>query len=170
MHCAIDVETSGLSPFRGDRVIELAAVMIGDGEIVEEFSTLINAPCTIHLSAKRLHGISRAMLKNQPGPAEAWKRFQLFVGDAPLIAHNAQFDMEFIRYELSGLKKHLSNRSICTLRLARRRYPRLPRHRLEDVARHVLGEIPKDCRLHRALGDARLVARLWMALNVYSYG
>jgi len=162
---AIDVETSGLRPVGGDRVIECAAVKIFQGKIVSEFNTLINVPGRIHPDAQRVHGISRDMLYNQPAPEEAWANFLRFVGKAPLIAHNARFDMNFIRHELSRLGKRLTNKSICTLRLARRRYLRLPNHRLETVARHVLGTIPKDCRLHRALDDTRLVAKLWLAME-----
>lgn len=165
VYYAMDVETSGLSPARGDRVIEYAVVKISRGEIVAEYSTLINAPCEIHFGAQRVHGITRNMLNNQPEPVPAWQHFLDFVGKAPLIAHNARFDMTFIRHELTRLEKGLPNKNICTLRLARKRYPHLPTHTLEAVARYVLGEIPAECRLHRALGDARLVAALWLAME-----
>lgn len=164
-YCAIDVETSGFSPVRGDRVIECAAVKINNGEIVSEFSTLINVPCPIHPGAKQVHGITRKMLIEQPYPQEAWMRFLDFIGNAPLIAHNAKFDMGFIRMELRKLKLKISNRCICTLQLARKHFHQIPNHRLESVARHILGKIPADCFLHRALGDARLVARVWMAME-----
>lgn len=150
---------------RGDRVIEYAAVMIRDGAVISELTTLVNTPCNIHPVAQRTHGIDASMLAGQPTSEDAWQRFMNFIGQAPLIAHNARFDMNFIKYELGRLGKRLSNKTVCTLRLARRRYPNLSNHRLETVARHVLGEIPDDCRLHRALDDARLVARLWMALE-----
>ena len=163
--CAIDVETSGLSPNRGDRVIECAAVMIEHGEIVSEFSTLINAPCKIRSSARRIHGITSSMLKDQPLPLEAWGRFLDFVGSAALVAHNIRFDANFIRHELARLGKSLPNSNICTMIMARRLYPFLLNHRLETVARHVLGAIPPDCQLHRASGDARLVARMWLAME-----
>ena len=96
---------------------------------------------------------------------DVWASFLEFTGNSPLIAHNAAFDIGFIRHELAILGLPLTNRSICTLKLARRRFPRLVSHRLEAVARHVLGGIPDDCRLHRALGDARLAGRIWVAMN-----
>ncbi|MFH1851672.1 MAG: 3'-5' exonuclease [Candidatus Neomarinimicrobiota bacterium] len=161
---AIDVETSGLNP-AGDRVIEYGAVKIQRGEISAEATTLIDVPCCIHPQAQRTHGIDATMLVGQPGPEAAWREFLEFIGKAPLIAHNAPFDIRFISAELSRLGIGLLNKSICTLRLTRRRYPRLNNHKLETVARHVLGEIPADCHRHRALGDARLVARLWLALE-----
>ena len=163
--CAIDIETSGLRLIGGDRVIECAAVKIENSEIISEFSTLINVLCNIHPKAKQVHGITRKMLIEQPYPQEAWMQFLDFIGYSPLIAHNAKFDMGFIRHELLRLKKRLPNKSICTLRLARKRYPNLSTHKLESVARHIFGKIPADCNLHRALGDARLVAHIWMAME-----
>lgn len=164
-YVVIDVETSGLSPLRGGRVIEVAAVELREGEIISEFSSLINAPCVIHPSAGRVHGITGRMLRSAPAPEEIWPAFLEFAGSSPLVAHNAPFDMGFIRHELALLGRSLANRSICTLRLARRRYPHLPSRRLEALARFLLGEIPADCRLHRALGDARLAALVWLAMN-----
>ncbi len=161
----IDMETSGLSPAGGDRVIECAAVKIQHDRIVSELSTLINAPCKIHREAVKVHEITSEMLKGQPDPNQAWASFLNFIGDAPLIAHNAKFDIGFIRMELSLLGKRLTNKSICTLLLARKRFPHLDNYRLETVARYLLGDIPIDCQLHRALGDARLVAYIWMAME-----
>lgn len=164
-YVVIDVETSGLSPLRGNRVLEVAAVELRGDQIVAEYSSLINVVCPIHPAAVRIHGISPSLLREAPGPEEVWAAFLEFVGNATLIAHNAPFDTGFIRHELTLLGRSLANRTICTLNLARSRFPRLDNHRLETVARHVLGGIPDDCRLHRALGDARLAARMWVALN-----
>jgi DNA polymerase-3 subunit epsilon len=161
----VDVETSGISPLQGSRVIEVAAVALQAGEIVAEFSSLIGVACSIHPAAGRVHGITHRMLRDSPGPEDVWRGFLAFAGKHPLIAHNAPFDLRFIRHELALLGFSLSNRSHCTLRLSRSRFPELPSHRLEAVARHLLGGIPEDCRLHRALGDARLTARVWLAMN-----
>lgn len=164
-HIAIDVETTGLGIAAGGRVIEIGAVAIEDGRIIAELSTLIRTGTPISYGAFRVHGISREMLHSKPSPAEVWPAFMEFAGHAPLIAHNAPFDMGFIRHELALLGLALPNPSICTVRLARRCCPQLPNHRLETVARYLFGSIPADCRLHRALDDARLAARIWMALD-----
>jgi DNA polymerase-3 subunit epsilon len=156
-----DVETSGLSPSCGARVIEVGAVAVSAGQIEAEFSTLLDVDCDIHWAAQRVHGISRSKLRGQPRPEEVWPAFLVFAGDAPLIAHNAPFDSRFLHFELNLLGLNLHNHVFCSLATSRRRYPHLASHRLETVARHVLGEIPGDCRLHRALGDARLLARVW---------
>jgi DNA polymerase III subunit epsilon len=164
-YIAVDVETSGLNPLQGGRVIEVAAVALRDGRIVAEYATLIDVTCEIHPGAARVHGITRRMLQGEPGPEEAWRGFLEFVENSPLIAHNAGFDIRYIRHELARLGLSLMNRSICTLSLARRRYPQLQNHRLESVARHVLGGIPSELRLHRALDDARLAARVWVEME-----
>lgn len=126
---------------------------------------MINAPRIINPGTIRVHGITQEMLYDKPVPCDAWPLFLKFIGKAPLIAHNARFNIGFIRKERARLGKRLPNKSICTLRLARRRYQRLPNHRLETVAQHILGTTPADCRLHRALGDAQLVAQMWLAME-----
>jgi DNA polymerase-3 subunit epsilon len=158
-----DVETSGLSPTNGARVIEIGAVAVEDGVLTAEFATLIGVDCQIHWVAQQVHGIDRAMLCDQPAPEEVWPAFLAFADGAPLIAHNAPFDSRFLRAELDRLGLACTNPVQCSLAASRRRYPQLTSHRLKEVARHVLGAIPADCRLHRALGDARLLARLWAA-------
>ncbi len=164
-YVALDVETSDLSPARGGRVIEIAAVVVEEQLILDEYSTLINVDCFIHPGAKKVHGISRHILADYPTPEEVWPQFLDCIGSSPLIAHNARFDIGFLRHELALLGLHLANRSHCTLTLARKHCAHLPNHRLSTVARHLLGRIPADCRLHRALGDARLAARVWIALQ-----
>lgn len=161
----VDVETSGLSPQRGDRVIEIGAVAVSDGSVGEEFHTLIDVDCRIHWAAERVHGISRSMLIGNLMPEYAWESFLEFVRDSPLVAHNARFDLAFIRHEAARIGRCLGNQVHCSLELSRRRFPNLASHKLEAVARHLLGGIPEDCRLHRALGDARLLARVWVAMN-----
>lgn len=165
IYAAIDVETSGLNPSNGDRVLECAAVKVFHGKIVTEFSQLVKVPCLIPTRVTKIHGITAGMLIDELPPEKVWPDFLKFIGDSPLIAHNAPFDIRFIRHELALLDKSFTNRSICTLQLAKQHFPQLPNHRLESVARHVLGTIPADCQLHRALGDARLVAKIWMEME-----
>lgn len=160
----LDVETTGLSPARGDRVIEIGAVVVEGERFVDEFTTLIRTDHPIHWAAQKVHGISDAMLQGAPCPQDVWPEFARFIGSSTLIAHNASFDLGFLRQEFSRLGLSLPNAHHCTLSLSRRRLPHLPNHRLETVARHLLGGIPEDCRLHRALGDARLAALVWLAM------
>jgi len=164
-YIACDVETSGLSPSRGGRVIEVGAVAFEDGRLTDEFGTLINVDCSIHRAAQRVHGISRVMLAGMPEPAGVWRDFLVFIGGCPLVAHNAAFDAAFLRNELSLLGMRMTHRFYCSLVLSRKLLPDLPNHRLATVAHHLLGPLPPNVRLHRALDDARLTAGIWMALN-----
>jgi DNA polymerase III subunit epsilon len=161
----VDVETTGLSTQGGGRVIEIGAVRVEHGAIGAEFGTLIGVAAPIHYGAFRVHGISRAMLEGQPEPRRVWQLFHDFVGAATLVAHNYTFDRGFILHELGFLGLQLPNHWHCTLRLARKRLPHLPNHRLVTVASELFGPIPDDLQLHRALDDARLTARVWLELT-----
>lgn len=163
---AVDVETSGLSPARGDRVIEYAAVRIRAGKITAELTRLIDVPCNLSPVVIKIHGITRTMLWGQPLPAPAWQDFLNFIGDDTVIAHNAPFDRLFIQSELARLGMTMTNPFQCSLKRAQKVLPRLPNYQLPTVAKHVLGTIPADCEpLHRALGDARLVAKMWVVME-----
>ena len=162
---AIDVETTGLSPARGDRVIEIAAVIVEGGRLVDEFTSLIRVDHPIHPAAHKVHGISSLVLRDSPRPDEVWPEFARFIGTSTLLAHNAKFDLSFLKHEFSRIGLKFSNLHHCTLETSRRRLPHLPNHRLETVARHLLCGLPESIRLHRALDDARLAAQVWVALE-----
>jgi len=159
-----DVETTGLSPRGGDRVIEIGAVALAAGKIAGEFHSMVRVDRAINPHAARVHGITSEMLHGHPGPDDVLPRFHAFIGDRLLVGHNVGFDLNFIRHEFSLLGLPLRNRHSCTLQAARRRLPRLENHRLETVYRHLVGDVPASARLHRALSDARLTAEVWTRL------
>ncbi len=161
----IDVETTGMSVIRGGRVIEVGAVAVVDNSIVDELDSLIDTGAAISFGAYQVHGISGEMLRGKPQPDDVWNSFLEFVGDAPLVAHNASFDSYFVRNEVSLLGKEISNNWDCTVRLSRRLLPQLPNHKLDTVYRHLFGALPISAQRHRALDDARLAARIWMELR-----
>lgn len=161
----VDVETTGLSMRRGGRVIEVGAVVIEDGSVVAELATLISTGAPISYGAFRVHGISEEMLLDKPGPEEVWPEFLAFVGSASLVAHNASFDSAFVRHELHLLGHRLPNCWHCTVRLARKKLPHIPNHRLDTVYRHLFGQFPAGTQRHRALDDARMTAQVWGELT-----
>lgn len=161
----IDVETSGMSVQRGGRVIEVGALALVDDRIVAELDALIDSGAEISYGAYRVHGISQDMLYGTPPPEAVWNSFLEFVGDACLVAHNAAFDASFVRNEVALLGKTITNDWRCTVRLARRRLPHLPNHRLDTVYRYLFGALPASVQRHRALDDARLAARVWVELR-----
>lgn len=161
----IDVETTGLSVKRGGRVIEVGAVAVVGGVIVDELDTLIDTGADISYGAYLVHGISQDMLRGKPHPKVVWSSFLEFVGDAPLVAHNAPFDSSFVCNEVSLLGKLIPNSWYCTVQLARKHLPHLPNHKLDTVYRYLFGSLPVSVQRHRALDDARLAARIWMELR-----
>lgn len=164
-YVVLDVETTGLSPLNGDRVIEIGAVAIESKCIVEEFSSLVNIGKTIPLKVQQIHGITNEMLAGKPKPEEVMPFFHKFIRNSSLIAHNARFDINFLRYEFARFGLNLPNRYFCTLEQSRKRYPRLPNHRLETVFRHLFGEPAEAIQRHRALGDARMTAMVWLEMR-----
>lgn len=160
-----DTETTGLSPRYGHRIIEIGAVKLVNAEIVEQFSSLINTSVPIPPDAQAVHGISKAMLRGQPDALQVFSEFREFIGDSPLVAHNAAFDMRFLRAEFEQLGYQLPNHSHCTLKLMRKKYPRLNSYKLEAVFRYLFGDLNNNVQCHRALDDAMLAARVWLRLT-----
>jgi len=161
----IDVETTGLSAQRGGRVIEVGAVEIVTGAIVNEYATLIDTGASINYGAWLVHGISAEMLDGKPVPEDVWPELHGFVGDATLAAHNAPFDRTFVQHECGLLGMNLPNQWRCTVSLSRKMLPRLMNHKLETVYRHLFGGLPVGAKQHRALDDARMAARIWLELG-----
>lgn len=163
-HVILDVETTGLSPENGDRVIEVGAVAVQAGIALIEFHSLVFIRRPIPKTAQRIHGITNEMLVGQPEPEKIFPRLREFIGKSILVAHNAQFDIRFLRHELARLGLGLNNRYLCTLELSRKSYPQLPNHKLETVYRHLFGKTTAETQAHRALADARMAAKIWIEL------
>jgi len=161
-----DVETTGLSPRYGDRVIEIGAIVIENGTVMEEYSTLIDTKRAIKRDAQQVHGITREMLTGKPKPEEIMPEFEEFIHDSILVAHNARFDMAFIRHEFHRQKLPFNYQYICTLEMSQERLPHLPNHKLGTVYRHLMGATGDILKQqHRALADARMVAAIWLAME-----
>lgn len=163
-HVIFDLETTGLSPRQGHRIIEIGAVSVENGAVVGEFSTLIDAGIPVPPVVQAIHGITDEMLEGQPKPEEVLPRFGTFIAGSVLVAHNAAFDIRFLRHELARLKMGLPNRHACTLELCRSRLARLPDYTLETIYLHLFPEAGLHRQNHRALDDARMTAKIWMKL------
>lgn len=158
-----DLETSGLKPAQGARVIEVGAVRVEDGAIRARFQSLINPGFPVSAFITGLTGISNGMLGQAPDSAEALPAFAAFCGDLPMVAHNARFDCAFLSAELARLGLCFTNPCACSLVLARRILPDAPNHRLATLANHC-GLRPQGSR-HRALADATVTALLWLHMQ-----
>ncbi len=161
---SVDVETTGFSPSRGDRVIEVGAVVVEDRRITGEFQSLVNTGKSVPRAAELVHGITDELLDGQPPAEEVYPKLRTFLSDCILVAHNAQFDIRFLRHEFGRLGLGLTNGYRCSLEMSRRRFPRLRDHTLETVCRHLFGTAPEKTQKHRALDDAKMVARVWMEM------
>ncbi len=148
---AFDLETTGLDPY-SNSIIEIGAIrLLPDGEF-EHFSTLVKPQKPVPFYVMQLTGIDNEMLVDAPDINSALAQFIEFIGNATLIAHNAQFDMDFIGAKIAENDMNiLQNPVIDTLSLSRILFPNLINHRLESVA-GLFGYKLRDA--HRALDDA----------------
>jgi DNA polymerase III epsilon subunit family exonuclease len=158
---AVDTETTGFDPSAGHELIEVACVTLADGEVGETWSSLVRPARPIPPDATRIHGISDAMVALAPGPAEVAALLARACGDAPLVFHNARFDLPFLAALLrAGGLPPLSNPIIDTLGLARGILS-AKENSLAALAREL--NLPPETA-HRAAGDARTTARLLLHL------
>ena len=154
----IDFETTGLSPAQGDRATEIAAVLLRDGEVVDHYQSLMNSGVAIPSYIEELTGISTAMIRQAPPAAEVMREVADFVGNVPLVAHNASFDSKFWDAELARIDRRRPQEFACSMLLARRLLPQAPSHKLGALID--FAKLPMAGRYHRALADAQMAASL----------
>ncbi|HQS32356.1 MAG: DNA polymerase III subunit epsilon [Polaromonas sp. 39-63-203] len=154
----IDFETTGLSPAMGDRATEVAIVLLEAGVVVDRFQSLMNAGVHIPAFITSLTGISNAMIAVAPAADRVMRDASRFVGNAPLVAHNAAFDRKFWQAELAMAGEAAMHAFACTLLVSRRLYPQAPSHKLGVLVDY--HQLPKTGRAHRALADAEMAAAL----------
>ena len=146
----------------GDRATEVAVVIVDDGKIVDRYQSLMNTGARIPAFIESLTGISNAMIRKAPPVAEVMRALAEFVGDVPLVAHNASFDSKFLDAEWLRINQQRRQEFACSMLLARRIYPGAPDHKLGTLVRHL--ELPSAIRHHRALADAEMTAHLWVRM------
>ena len=159
-----DTETTGFAPDKGARILEIAAVRISaDGTELGSFATLVDPGPQAGVGATHIHGITREMLAGAPDPASALAAFAEFVQGSTLVAHNAPFDVKFLKseFELAGIG--WPNPVVLdTLGAARFLVPGLASYKLADLAAHLGGRV--DGTAHAALADARAAAGVHASL------
>jgi len=158
----LDFETTGLSPDQGDRAIEIGAVKIENGEVVDRFQSLMNPGRRVNSFIEGYTGITNAMLKTAPRCAEVMDEFADFVSEFDLVAHNASFDKRFLDAELRRVNRKCSGDFACSMLVARRLYQEADNHQLGTLVR--LNNISNDGTFHRALADADMTALLWLGM------
>lgn len=155
----LDFETSGISPDHGDRAIEIGAVKVRAGQIVERFQSLMNPGVRVSAFIENYTGITNQMVQEAPSASEVMQEFAGFIDDTPLVAHNASFDRRFLNSEFDRIGQKRKENFGCSMLISRRVYPDAPNHKLETLVRYK--NLNTDGIFHRALADAEMTAHLW---------
>lgn len=158
----LDFETSGMSPDYGDRAIEIGAVRVSGGVITDEFQCLMNPGFRVNGFIEDFTGIDNEMLAEAPSCEKVMADFHQFLGDDNLVAHNASFDKRFLDAEFRRIHKSYDGRFACSMLLARRIYQDAPNHKLGTLVNY--RNIQHEGVFHRALADAQMTAKLWLAM------
>ena len=161
-----DIETTGLS-VKNCRITEIGAVKVKGGEVLESFNTFVNPEIPIPEDIVKLTGITDEMVADAPKVREALEAFFDFIGDRQtdkkklLVAHNASFDMGFIRYAADECELEFKNPYLDTVALSRYINPDLKKHKLDTLAEfYGLG----DFNHHRACDDAAMLAAIYVKM------
>ena len=153
----LDFETTGLAPLRGDRITEVAVVRIEGMGIVDRYDSLVNCGVRVPPFITAYTGISQRMVDTAPPVDTVLRELARFIGDAPVLAHNASFDERFFASEYGQLGLPPPVRAfLCSLKLARRVYPHFPSHSLGELSRQLRVGFPGAA--HRAAADAEVTA------------
>lgn len=160
-YVVIDTETTGLNPQR-NRVIEIAAIRVKNGQPVETFETLINPHRRIPDFISKFTGINNEMTATSPGFGQVADKMLDFLGQAIVVGHNIPFDIRFLDYELHRLARPaLLNETVDTISLAVRLNPGLRRPNLDRLAAHLNLSVKTR---HRAMADAALTCEAFLVL------
>jgi DNA polymerase III epsilon subunit family exonuclease len=156
-YVVVDTETTGGRSWLGDRITEIAAVVVRGGEIVEVYETLVNPQRSIPPFITALTNITWDMVKDAPTFERVAPDVLKVLEGNVFVAHNATFDWRFLTAELNrATGRQLRGRRLCTVKIARKVLPQLPRRSLDHVARYYGVTIQNR---HRAGGDAIATAK-----------
>jgi DNA polymerase III subunit epsilon len=161
-----DTETTGTNPAGGDRMVEIGCVeMVNRCETGRSFHAYFNPERSMPSEAEAVHGLSSIFLSDKPRFGEKTEELLEFIGDAPLVAHNATFDFGFLNAELErcGRDPVCLSRMVCTLMMARARHPGA-KHSLDALCSRF--GVDRSQRVkHGALLDAQLLAQVYVELS-----
>jgi DNA polymerase-3 subunit epsilon len=161
----LDTETTGLDPLRGDRLVEIGCVEIFNRMPTgQTFHRHLNPERDMPAEAFAVHGLSSEFLADKPLFSQVVEEFLEFIGDSPLVIHNASFDISFINAELDRIKRSAipRERLVDTLLLARRKHPGVS-NKLDDLCSRYAIDNSRRTK-HGALLDAELLAEVYIDL------
>ncbi len=151
----LDFESTGLNTAKA-RIIEIGAVKLKEGTVTETFQQLVDPGEPLPEKITEITGITDAALRGQPSAAEVLPKLLEFIGDDPVAAHNASFDVSLLRSELKRLGLKWTGPVLDTLTYARKLYPKLKSYRLGALCKHLKVSLKNA---HRAVHDAAATAR-----------
>jgi len=158
----LDTETTGLD-YTKEKMVEFAAVRLENGKIKDEFQTLINPEQHIRKSSMAIHGITPEMVADAPTEQEIMPKIMEFIGDYPIVAHNAIFDYTFLNEaSMRVFDKEINNPRIDTQQMFKEVYPDLDSHGLEALTNKFHVELKNH---HRAMADTMGLALAYPALK-----
>ena len=161
----LDTETTGLSPNKGDRVVEIGCVeLINHVPTENTFQVYLNPERDMDEGAQRVHGLTNEFLLDKPKFSEIAEEFISYIGESKIIAHNASFDINFLNSELARVDKSKisDERVVDTLKMAREKYPGA-RNSLDALCKRFLVD-NSNRKLHGALLDSELLAEVYLEL------
>lgn len=158
-----DVETTGLSPTDGDRIIEIAAMKVKGLQVVDRFYSLVNPRRSLPAEATRINLITEDMVAGAPTADEVLPRLIEFVGGGCMAGHNVRFDLGFVCYELSLMGRRLKDETpaVDTLKMAKELIPYLSSYKLSYLARSLGVTVTET---HRAMADVDLTVKAMLRL------
>lgn len=162
----LDTETTGFHPLTGDRIVEIGCVeLLGNVPSGQNFHRYLNPERSMPAAAEAVHGLSSDFLSDKPLFAEIVDDFLAFIGDAPLVIHNAPFDMGFLNMELerAGKAPLPMSRATDTVTMARKKFPGQPAS-LDALCRRFSIDLSRRTK-HGALLDAELLAEVYLEMQ-----
>lgn len=159
-YCVFDLETTGFNP-KVEKITEIAVCKVRNGEIIDEFTTFVNPEKPIPKTVQELTHITDEMVKDAPKIYEVLPEFLEFTKDSILVAHNAKFDVSFIKHFADEQKLEFKPSVMDTLTIARELYPTFENHKLGTIAQNLGVELEGA---HRAINDTRATAKVFVLM------
>ena len=159
-YCILDIETTGLS-FRTEKITEFGIMKYKNGEVIDSFESFVNPEKPIPKEVVDITNITDEMVKDAPTIKEIMPKVLEFIGDSVLVAHNADFDIGFIKYNCKQLGLELNNTYIDTLRLAKDLFPGYKKYKLGIIADNLGIKVEVA---HRALDDVDTLVKVFQVM------
>jgi DNA polymerase III subunit epsilon len=162
-YVVVDLETTGLDPYKGCEIIEIGVTEIKNNEIGRNYSRLIKPNGIIPSFITDITNISNDMVENEKSLEEVLPKFREYIGDKTIIAHNAKFDLKFLNYYLNEMGLEPINNHICTLELLKQNKDYKGKNKKLETACAYYNIENKNA--HRADSDTLATAKLFLKLN-----